>query len=89
MKRGLQIVVATPGRFLDHLRRHTLRLDQVQMAVLDEADEMLDMGFREDMELILSQMPMPRQTVLFSATMSEDIKQLIAQYMEDPKEVKH
>ena len=48
---------------------------------------MLDMGFREDMELILSQMPMPRQTVLFSATMSEDIKQLIAQYMEDPKEV--
>ena len=87
MKRGLQIVVATPGRFLDHLRRHTLRLDQVQMAVLDEADEMLDMGFREDMELILSQMPTPRQTVLFSATMSEDIKQLIAQYMEDPKEI--
>ncbi len=88
MKKGVSIVVATPGRFLDHLRRHTLRLDQVQMVVLDEADEMLNMGFREDIDLILSQMPTPRQTVLFSATMSEPIRQLAASYMEAPIEIR-
>lgn len=84
MKKGVSIVVATPGRFLDHLRRHTLRLNQVQMVVLDEADEMLNMGFRDDIDLILSQMPSPRQTVLFSATMSDPIRQLASSYMESP-----
>ena len=84
LKGGVQIITATPGRLTDHLRRHTLRLDQVQIVVLDEADEMLNMGFREDMELILAQMPTPRQTVLFSATMPEAIRQLAEAYMEDP-----
>ena len=84
LRGGAQIVVATPGRFLDHLRRHTLRLNLVQMAVLDEADEMLAMGFRDDIDLILSQLPTPRQTVLFSATMPEPIVELAAKYMEEP-----
>lgn len=88
MKKGVSIVAATPGRFLDHLRRHTLRLDQVQIAVLDEADEMLNMGFRDDIDLILSQMPTPRQTVLFSATMPEPIRQLAETYMESPLEIR-
>ena len=88
IKKGAPIVVATPGRFLDHLRRHTLRLDQVQMVVLDEADEMLNMGFRDDIDLILSQMPTPRQTVLFSATMPEPIRELAASYMESPLEIR-
>ncbi len=88
MKKGTHIVVGTPGRFLDHLRRHTLRLDQVQMVVLDEADEMLNMGFRDDIDLILSQMPTPRQTVLFSATMPDPIRQLATSYMEDPIEIR-
>ncbi len=84
LKGGAQIIVATPGRFMDHMRRHTVRLNLVQMVVLDEADEMLNMGFRDDMDLILSQMPNPRQTVLFSATMPEPIVELASQYMEDP-----
>ncbi len=84
LKGGAQIIVATPGRFMDHMRRHTVRLNLVQMAVLDEADEMLNMGFRDDIDLILSQLPERRQTVLFSATMPEPIAQLAAQYMEDP-----
>lgn len=84
LKGGAQLIVGTPGRFLDHLRRHTVRLNLVQMVVLDEADEMLDMGFRDDMDLILSQMPNPRQTVLFSATMPEAITALAGKYMEDP-----
>lgn len=84
LKGGAQIIVGTPGRFLDHLRRHTVKLNFVQMVVLDEADEMLDMGFRDDMDLILSQMPNPRQTVLFSATMPDAITELAGKYMEDP-----
>ena len=67
--RGVQIIVGTPGRVMDHMRRHTIKLDLVNMVVLDEADEMLNMGFREDMELILGQIPGEHQTALFSATM--------------------
>ncbi|MCF0134867.1 MAG: DEAD/DEAH box helicase [Lachnospiraceae bacterium] len=88
IRKGVHILTATPGRLLDHLRRHTLRLDQIQMVVLDEADEMLRMGFREDMDLLLSQMPVPRQTVLFSATMPEDVAAIAREYMEDPVEVR-
>lgn len=88
MRKGVQILTATPGRLLDHLRRHTLKLDQVQMVVLDEADEMLHMGFREDIDLLLSQMPEPRQTVLFSATMPEDVRAIAREYMESPIEVR-
>ena len=84
LKKGAQIVVATPGRMIDHLHRHTLRTEQVQMAVLDEADEMLRMGFQEDSDLLLSQLPTPRQTVLYSATMPEDVVRLASVYMEDP-----
>src|SRR4051812_12114875 len=69
LERGVDIVVATPGRLLDHLRRKTLSLDTVETVVLDEADEMLDMGFVEDIEAILSSTPVTRQTVLFSATL--------------------
>ena len=87
LKGGVQIVVGTPGRFIDHLRRHTLRLDQVQMAVLDEADEMLSMGFRDDMELILAQLPEPRQTVLLSATLPDAVRELAANYLESPEEI--
>lgn len=88
MKGGAQIVVGTPGRFMDHMRRHTLRLKGVTMTVLDEADEMLDMGFRDDIELILSQMPRERQTILFSATMPEEIRQLAETYQDNPKYIK-
>ncbi len=88
LRGGAQVVVGTPGRFMDHMRRHTLRLKDVVVAVLDEADEMLDMGFREDIELILSQMPKERQTLLFSATMPEEIRQLAGNYLEEPKFVK-
>ena len=88
LKKGAQIVVGTPGRFLDHIRRHTLRTEQVQMVVLDEADEMFSMGFKDDIDLILAQMPVPRQTVLFSATMPEEVRRLTEEYMEDPVQVR-
>lgn len=71
--KGTQIIVGTPGRVMDHMRRHTVKLDHVNMVVLDEADEMLDMGFREDMELILGEIPGEHQTALFSATMPQPI----------------
>jgi len=88
LKRGAQIVVGTPGRVMDHLQRRTLRLDNVKMVVLDEADEMLNMGFREDIETILKQVPQIRQTILFSATMSSEILRLTKQYQTDPKMIK-
>jgi len=84
LAKGAQIVTATPGRFLDHLRRRTVKPSGVQMVVLDEADVMLDMGFLEDVDFILAQMPPLRQTVLFSATMPEDVVTLSQKYMEDP-----
>ena len=85
LRGGVQIVVGTPGRFIDHMHRHTLKLKSVHTVVLDEADEMLNMGFREDIETILSSMPEERQTVCFSATMPEPIKALTAKYLKDPK----
>ncbi|HDZ88554.1 MAG TPA: DEAD/DEAH box helicase, partial [Nitrospirae bacterium] len=73
LKRGIDIAVGTPGRIIDHLRRGTLVLDGVKTLILDEADEMLDMGFIEDIETILQKVPSERQTMLFSATITRDV----------------
>ena len=88
LKAGPQVVVGTPGRVMDHLQRKTLRLDHIQMAVLDEADEMLNMGFREDIENVLNQMPETRQTVLFSATMPRPILEIAKRFQKNPIHVK-
>jgi len=87
LKQGVQVVIGTPGRVLDHLRRKTLRLEHVKMVVLDEADEMLDMGFVDDIEEIIKETPQERQTLLFSATMPPEIKRLSRKYMNDPEMV--
>ncbi|MCR2046929.1 DEAD/DEAH box helicase [Acetatifactor muris] len=86
--RGVQIVVGTPGRVMDHMRRHTIKLEHVNMVVLDEADEMLDMGFREDMELILGEIPNAHQTALFSATMPQPILEIANRFQKDARLVK-
>ena len=86
--RGVQIIVGTPGRVMDHMRRHTIKLDLVNMVVLDEADEMLNIGFREDMELILGQIPGEHQTALFSATMPKPILEITDRFQKDAKLVK-
>jgi ATP-dependent RNA helicase DeaD len=88
LKQGAQIVIGTPGRVMDHMRRGTLRLETVKMAILDEADVMLNMGFREDIELILQSVPAERQTVFFSATMPKPIRDLIEKYSREPQSVK-
>lgn len=88
LKQGAQIVIGTPGRVMDHMRRGTLRLENVKMAILDEADVMLDMGFREDIEFILAALPKERQTVFFSATMPRPIQDLIQKYARDPQNVR-
>ncbi|MDO5096179.1 MAG: DEAD/DEAH box helicase [Peptostreptococcaceae bacterium] len=88
LKRENHIVVGTPGRILDHIRRRTIKLDDVRFAVLDEADEMLDMGFVEDIESILSMTREDRQTMLFSATMPDEIKELANKYLKEPKFIK-
>ncbi len=89
LKTGVQIVVGTPGRVMDHMRRKTVKFDGVKMVIMDEADEMLNMGFREDMETILSEMPAEeRQTVLFSATMPEPIAKIAKTYQKNPEMVK-
>ena len=85
---GVQIVVGTPGRVMDHMRRHTLKPQTVKFLVLDEADEMLDMGFREDIETILKEMPEERQTALFSATMPKPILDITNQYQHDAKYIR-
>jgi ATP-dependent RNA helicase DeaD len=85
---GGQIVCGTPGRVLDHLRRGTLRLDRVRCAVLDECDEMLSMGFQEDIEDILEKTPAERQTLLFSATVPEGIQRLSRRYLRNPEFLK-
>ncbi|WP_076850187.1 DEAD/DEAH box helicase [Rubeoparvulum massiliense] len=87
LRQGVQVVIGTPGRILDHLHRKTLRLDNVRMLVLDEADEMLDMGFIEDIEKIISYTPVHRQTMLFSATMPPEIKRLAQRYLQEPESV--
>jgi ATP-dependent RNA helicase DeaD len=84
LERGVDVVVATPGRALDHIGRKTLDLGDLQMVVLDEADEMLDMGFAEDLEAILQETPEHRQTVLFSATMPPRIDKLARSHLRDP-----
>jgi len=84
LRRGMHIVVATPGRLNDHLQRGSLTLKNVRYAVLDEADRMLDMGFAPDVERILRQCPTHRQTLLFSATMPDWVRRLAARYMRDP-----
>ncbi|MBP2079817.1 DEAD/DEAH box helicase [Oceanobacillus polygoni] len=88
LKDGPQIVVATPGRLMDHMRRRTIRTDVVQTAVLDEADEMLNMGFIDDIREILKSIPEDRQTLLFSATMPKEIRNIATTLMKSPKEVK-
>lgn len=84
LKKGANFVIGTPGRIMDHLRRRTLRLGSLRVVILDEADEMLNMGFREDIETILAQAPEERQTVLFSATMPQPILDITREYQKDP-----
>ncbi|MFL5575690.1 MAG: DEAD/DEAH box helicase [Gemmatimonadaceae bacterium] len=88
LRRGVDVVIATPGRALDHVRRNTLRLDALQVLVLDEADEMLDMGFEEDLQAILDATPEGRQTALFSATMAPRIASIAARHLRDPVEIR-
>ncbi|MDD1700338.1 MAG: DEAD/DEAH box helicase [Methanoregula sp.] len=85
---GVNIVIGTPGRVMDHLRRRTLSLDEVSTVVLDEADQMLDMGFRDDIELILKKVPQKRQTLLFSATLPQPIIDISKRFMNKPEFVK-
>lgn len=88
LRQGPQIVVGTPGRLLDHLKRGTLNLSNLHGLVLDEADEMLRMGFIEDVETIMAQIPKEHQTALFSATMPEAIRRISKRFMRNPKEIK-
>lgn len=88
LKQGVQIVIGTPGRVMDHIERGTLVLDAVKKIILDEADEMLDMGFREDIEFVLTKIPTERQTIFFSATMSKPIMELTKKYQTNPQVVK-
>lgn len=87
LERGVQVVVGTPGRVMDHIRRGTLVLSNLKTLVLDEADEMLRMGFIDDVEWILEQMPEKHQTALFSATMPAQIKKITKKYLQDPAEI--
>jgi ATP-dependent RNA helicase DeaD len=87
LERGAHVVVGTPGRVMDHMRRGTLKLDQIKSLVLDEADEMLRMGFIDDVEWILEQMPSQHQTALFSATMPPEIRKITHKYLNDPEHV--
>ena len=87
LKSKSQIVVATPGRLLDLIRRKAIYLKNVEYVVLDEADEMLNMGFKEDIDSILENCPDTHATWLFSATMAPDIRKIVKRYMLDPKEV--
>jgi len=88
LKMGAQILIGTPGRIMDHLERGTLKLDKLKIAILDEADRMLDMGFSEDIEKILSQAPPERQTVLFSATLPQGIQRLIKHHTRNPVNIR-
>ena len=88
LKKGAQVVIGTPGRVMDHMRRRTLKMETVQMMVLDEADEMLDMGFREDIEMILTKIPENHQTLLFSATLSPEILDITRRFLHDPEFIK-
>lgn len=87
LKRGVQVVVGTPGRVMDHMRRGTLKLGEIQALVLDEADEMLRMGFIDEVEWILQQTPASRQMALFSATMPKEIERIARRHLDKPKEI--
>lgn len=87
LERGIHIVVATPGRLIDHIKRRTLSLKSVKVIVLDEADRMLDMGFRNDLDYILSKMPLNRQTSLFSATIDRSVMRICHRYLKNPEEI--
>lgn len=82
-----QVIIGTPGRIMDHMRRRTLKFQNLKMAVLDEADEMLNMGFREDIDTIFAEIPKERQTMLFSATMPRGILEISNLYMNNPEHV--
>ena len=88
LRKGTQVVIGTPGRVMDHMRRRTIKAETVQMMVLDEADEMLDMGFREDIETILVKIPEEHQTLLFSATLSPEILDITKRFQKNPKFIK-
>lgn len=88
LRKGVQIVIGTPGRIMDHIKKKTLKLSNIKTVILDEADEMLNMGFREDIEAILEYVPEERQTLLFSATMNDKIMAITKKYLKDPKKIK-
>src|SRR5690606_18176542 len=88
LKKGVQIVVGTPGRIIDHIKRKTLKVENIKILVLDEADEMFNMGFREDMEFIIEKLPQTRQTIFFSATMPQEILDFAKKYQKNPKFIK-
>lgn len=88
LRKGTQVVIGTPGRVMDHMRRRTIKAETVQMMVLDEADEMLDMGFREDIETILVKIPKEHQTLLFSATLSPEILDITKRFQKNPEFIK-
>ena len=88
LKDGTQIIIGTPGRVMDHMRRKTVKFDQVHTVIMDEADEMLNMGFLEDMETILSQLPTERQTIMFSATMPPEIQKIAESFQKDPQMIR-
>lgn len=88
LKDGVQVIIGTPGRVMDHMRRKTVKLDDIHTVVLDEADEMLNMGFLEDMETILSELPEERQTVMFSATMPQAIAEIARKFQKNPELVR-
>ena len=87
LQRGPQVVVGTPGRIIDHLERGTLQLDAIRTLVLDEADEMLAMGFADAMEAILAQTPAEKQVALFSATMAPNIRRIAQRHLRGPREI--
>ncbi len=87
LKRRPQIIIGTPGRIMDHMRRATLKFENIRLLVLDEADEMLSMGFQEDLDIILQKTPNEKQTVLFSATMSKSILEITKQYQKNPEHI--
>ena len=88
LKSGTQVVIGTPGRVMDHMRRKTVKMDCVHTVILDEADEMLNMGFVEDIETILSEIPQERQTIMFSATMPKEIQDIAAKFQKNPELVR-
>lgn len=88
LRTGIQIVIGTPGRVIDHIKRKTLKTDNIKMMVLDEADEMFDMGFRDDIELVMNTLPEDRQTIFFSATMEKEIMNFASRFQKNPEYIK-